>query len=475
MMAQQLKNIALQAIRWPRRILGSSVELEPLEAISTDVLTPREALIEQMAHIIRRALWLHGFITLALLLAGAMAGIAGQPQLMALSHQLFLGAFIAPDDVALSLVIMLMLVDISALLILQVGVRGQEFWVIGAAPVLAVLNLGALVLLGFTTGLLTSAFSIWVFIFTLRDWRAFRLNPVMMKELRGRMRGARAFVVMGVYLGLMSLFTVLVYAAYPNLTRYSGPVLATGQLGRVLFNTIIGIEMVLIMFIVPAFTSGAITGERERKTYDLLRTTLLPEPSFIVGKLESALSYVLLLLLAAIPIQSIAFLFGGVGESELIIASIILGVTAFVLGALGLFLSSTAERTLTANVRAYLVALFVTFVVPALLVYFISIYQDALTGFAGITASTSYPPVLEVLLIYIGLFIVSINPISAWIFSQMMLIDHQSALVSTVTLASDGSQIPVVAPWVLYGIIYVMLASVLLIWAMRRMRRMRLD
>ncbi|RMG84335.1 MAG: hypothetical protein D6712_11465 [Chloroflexi bacterium] len=474
-MAQQLKNIVLQVIRLPRRILGSSVELEPLEAIPADVLTPREALIEQTARIIRRALWVHWFITLGLLLAGAMAGIAGQPQLMELAHQLFLGAFVGPDDVALALIITLMLIDMAALLILLVGVRGQEFWVIGAAPILAVLNLGALVLLGFTPGLLTFAFSIWVLVFALRDWRAFRLNPVMMKELRGRMRGARAFVVMGVYLGLMSLFTVLVYAAYPNITRYSGPVLATGELGRVLFNTVIGIEMVLIMFIVPAFTSGAITGERERKTYDLLRTTLLPEPSFIVGKLESALSYVLLLLLAAIPIQSIAFLFGGVGESELIIASIILGVTAFVLGALGLFLSSTTERTLTANVRAYLVALFVTFVLPALLVYFIGVYQDALTGFAGITASTSYSPVVETLLIYLGLFIASVNPISAWVFSQMMLVDHQSALITTVTLASNGTQVPVVAPWVLYGIIYTILAAVLLIWAMRRMRRMRLD
>ena len=41
-----------------------------------------------------------------------------------------------------------------------------------------------------------------------------RRNPVALKELRGRMRGARAFVVLTVYVTLMSLFAVLLYAIY---------------------------------------------------------------------------------------------------------------------------------------------------------------------------------------------------------------------------------------------------------------------
>src|SRR5690606_6689202 len=112
-------------------------------------------------------------------------------------------------------------------------------------------------------------------------------------------------------------------------------------------------ELMLIIFIAPAFTAGAVTGERERKTYDLLQITLLPRPSFIIGKLESALGYIFLLLLAAIPLQSIAFLFGGVSETELIISFVILVVTAIALGTIGLYFSTAAERTLTASVRAY--------------------------------------------------------------------------------------------------------------------------
>src|SRR5260221_1880651 len=154
-------------------------------------------------------------------------------------------------------------------------------------------------------------------------------NPIVLKELRGRMRGMRAFVVMSVYLLLLSGFATLLYVvSSASLTAggyYGGQI---GQIGRILFAGIVGIELFLVTFIVPSFTAGAISGERERQTYDLLRTTLLTARSMIYGKLVSALSYVLLLLLAAIPLQSIAFLFGGVTELELLLSFVILMVTS---------------------------------------------------------------------------------------------------------------------------------------------------
>src|SRR5258707_12912768 len=139
-------------------------------------------------------------------------------------------------------------------------------------------------------------------------------NPVVLKELRGRMRGTRAFVVLTVYLTLMSGFALLLYVLYATSLNYSG-VTPGGTIGRVLFIGIVGVELFLVTFIAPTFTAGAISGERERQTYDLLRTTLLPASRLIIGKLISALSYVFLLLLAAIPLQSLAFLFGGVTEN----------------------------------------------------------------------------------------------------------------------------------------------------------------
>src|SRR5436190_23766186 len=39
-------------------------------------------------------------------------------------------------------------------------------------------------------------------------------NPVVLKELRGRMRGPRAFIVLTLYLLLMSGFVTLLYVVY---------------------------------------------------------------------------------------------------------------------------------------------------------------------------------------------------------------------------------------------------------------------
>jgi ABC-2 type transport system permease protein len=322
-------------------------------------------------------------------------------------------------------------------------------------------NIAALLLLGFTPALLTIAITIWAGVILSRDVRAFRMNPVMLKELRGRMRGVRAFVVLTVYLGLMSGFTALLYLVYLPFNQQSGSS-AAGEVGRVLFMGIVGIELMLIIFIAPAFTAGAITGERERQTYDLLRTTLLPSPSFVIGKLESALSYVLLLLLAAIPLQSIAFLFGGVSELELILSFEILTVTAIALGTVGIFFSAIAPRTLSASVRAYTTTLVATFGAPLVLTVLLDIIGAAIRNSS---------PIIEAILIYIDDFLVSLNPIATALQTQQLLVDRQVLGFWTDTLSSNGSTIPRVSPWITFTIIYLVVAAILVVLSIQRMRK----
>ena len=164
-------------------------------------------------------------------------------------------------------------------------------------------------------------------------------NPVTLKELRGRMRGARAFITLVIYLGLMSAFVSLLYALYVSSgsNYYSGYNAGPDRqlLGKFVFGAVVGIELLLVCFICPAFTVGAISGERERQTFDLLRTTLLRARALVLGKLVSSLSYAALLLVAALPLQSLAFLLGGVAAEEVAIASVLLLSTAFLYSAAG--------------------------------------------------------------------------------------------------------------------------------------------
>lgn len=445
-------------------------DVTPVEWIDLpeEALTPREQRLERAAAVLRWGAIANGALAIILIVLALLGGLKIIPDLFTTLHTLLLGRFSSADDAALATVILLILVDISLVLVLMIGVLAREIWALPAIWIVVAVNIAGIIFLGFTPAIISIVVAVWSGVIISRDMRAFRVNPVMLKELRGRMRGVRAFIVLTIYLGLMSGFTALLYLIYTPLAQAGGSASA-GSIGRVLFIGLVAVELLLIIFIAPAFTAGAITGERERQTYDLLRTTLLASPSFVIGKLESALSYILLLLFSAIPLQSIAFLFGGVTELELIFSFVILAVTAIALGTVGIFFSAITPRTLSASVRSYTVALAVTFGIPIVLsLPFLNAFVNAVAGYgSGVSSS----PVVESILIYIGLVLVSLNPVATALTAQQLLTDRQVIGFWSVTLSSDGSTIPLVSPWISFSIAYLVISTVLIVLAVRQMRK----
>ncbi|MBC8170872.1 MAG: hypothetical protein H7X77_04350, partial [Anaerolineae bacterium] len=279
--------------------------IEELPFKQDEPLTPREARLERAARGLQLGAAINTGVAILLVLTGIVAALFSLRDVFTVIHNVLLSRYVGADDAALVTLLLLLMTNTSVLLVTMVGVLAREFWSFLLGILLLIASIALLITTGFLPALISVAALLWSTSMLLPDLGAFRANPVMLKELRERMRGARAFAVITVYLSLMSAFTVLLYIAYSPFNRGISTSV-TGELGRVLFAGIVGIELVLIIFIAPAFTAGAVTGERERKTYDLLQITLLPRPSFIIGKLESALGYVFLLLLAAIPLQSIA-------------------------------------------------------------------------------------------------------------------------------------------------------------------------
>src|SRR6266545_1779421 len=173
------------------------------------------------------------------------------------------------------------------------------------------------------------------------------LNPVLIKELRGRMRGARAFVLLTIYLLILSGVTLLFYAAIADV---SGSTLDSGRtIGKGLFLLIATVALIEVCLITPALTAGGIAGEKERQTYDLLIASLLSPWQIVWGKLAAALSFALLLILSVVPMMSLAFLFGGVSLTEVVIALIGLVTTAVFYSTIGVFWSTALRTTLGAN------------------------------------------------------------------------------------------------------------------------------
>ncbi|WP_420629604.1 ABC transporter permease [Candidatus Leptofilum sp.] len=294
-----------------------------------------------------------------------------------------------------------------------------------------------------------------------------RENPVTVKELRSRMRGRRAFVVLTVHLLVMSGFIALVYSAFASAA--SGPFGPDSrEVGKVVFSSVLGLQVMLVIFVGPSFTAGAISGEKERQTYDLLRTTLLSAKSFVAGKLVSALSYVLLLIFVAIPLQSIAFLMGGVAVIELVLSQIIVLVSAMAFALWGLYASARMRTTLSASVVTFAGALFVTVGIPVIVGLFSMILGPFLFGATYLTWTA------EAALMYVLLFLAATNLPATLIVSDIVLVEEGSLwYFSTVVGGASGSShtIWLFSPWPLFLILYILLSVILFYACVRRVRK----
>ena len=286
-------------------------------------------------------------------------------------------------------------------------------------------------------------------------------NPVTIKELRSRMRGRRAFVVLTVYLALMSGFVSLVYLAYAasaNSPFGPDPRLA----GKTVFATVVGVQVMLVIYIGPSFTAGAITGEKERQTYNLLRTTLLPARALVAGKLISSLGYVFLLIFASLPIQSIAFLLGGVSLVELVVAELLILVSAVAFAMIGLFLSSLMRSTLAASISTFAASLSLTFGLPALALIILPIGS-------GIFFNSPPPALLEVFFVYGALAFAATNLPVTIVVSEVLLLEEDTLFYTVETIR--GYSVFIFSPWTLYLILYTLLAVILYVITVRRVKK----
>jgi ABC-type transport system involved in multi-copper enzyme maturation permease subunit len=178
------------------------------------------------------------------------------------------------------------------------------------------------------------------------------VGAVGAKELRGRMRGRRAFVILSVYLVLLAGFAWMVELIMER-TYQSGSganaALATAAIGQGIFAALLMLETLLVAFLAPMATAGSISLEREKQTLEMLAATPITSAAIVLGKLLSALVYVWLLIAASIPLTAVVFVFGGVAPEDLVRGYLVLVMTALGFGSFGLLCSSLVKRTQAAT------------------------------------------------------------------------------------------------------------------------------
>jgi len=180
-----------------------------------------------------------------------------------------------------------------------------------------------------------------------------RENPVLTRELLVNLRSTRSFVLQFLYVGALG---ALVYFYWPS-TGGDGTHQVSPGVARRLFDIFFLGQFFLVSLMAPTFAAGSITGEKERKTYEMLLASPLRPGTILVGKLLSSLSYLIILILSSLPLMILCYLLGGLLLSEITRSYLVLILAAGTFGLLSVACSSYFRRTSSALVVSYLVTL----------------------------------------------------------------------------------------------------------------------
>lgn len=299
------------------------------------------------------------------------------------------------------------------------------------------------------------------------SWLA-NTNPVLVKELRGRMRGARAFIVLTAFLLILALPTTLLYLTTASTVTFN--TFDAGQtIGKTLFIGVVTIALIQVMIVVPSQAASAITSEKESETYDLLISTLLPPWKIIIGKLAAALAYALLLIVAVIPFMALSFFFGGVTPLEVVLALVGLMVTCILFGSIGILWSVIMRRSLAATTVTQATNVVVLLGIPFL------------AAVAGLLIFNDWPPpawTASTAFIYAWISFLCLHPFIALGATELYLAQGETRLFFPASETSAQPFVPIAPqnapleaiiphPWLLFTIEALIISALLVALSIR--------
>lgn len=200
------------------------------------------------------------------------------------------------------------------------------------------------------------------------------MNPMVRKELRQRMRERRGWLLPTLYLlalGALIAFTYSVIVAEAPYRRE----LQGADIGIPVFLVTAYGQLALLLLLVPVFSAGAVTIEKEQHTLASLMTTMLGLGEIWWGKFVASLLFIVLLLISAVPVLGLSFAFGGVGPFEMFMLSLTTLIVLASMSSVGLYCSCFFRRSVHATAVAYIFVIVLS-AVTAVAFYFLNMYWE---------------------------------------------------------------------------------------------------
>lgn len=179
------------------------------------------------------------------------------------------------------------------------------------------------------------------------------LNPILSFSATRRMRSFKTLLIAAVWLLVMMGVALLIMG---QLFR-SGASINGLRTGVTCYQILIIVQFVLIILVAPAMTSGAIAGERERQTLELLLVTNTRSFRIVWGKAMESFAMLALLIVCGFPVMCMTMIAGAVTILQILAGELFLLAMAFAAVCVGVLSSALARSTVGSSILSYVILL----------------------------------------------------------------------------------------------------------------------
>ena len=281
-------------------------------------------------------------------------------------------------------------------------------------------------------------------------------NPVYKRETMVSARSFRLALVLLVFNGILALVALLnMYSALVQI-RVTAEVQYASFLDLYMFVAVL--EFVMLVFIMPAITADSISGERERRTLDLMLSTKMTPSQIVLGKLMASLSTMVLLIISSFPILALVFVYGGVTMEDMAMLLVCYVAAALFVGSLGVCCSALFRKSTFSTVVAY--SLMAVVVVGTYVINQFALFLNRMPG--GAYAASSMAGTVES---NSGgfLYLLLLNPTATFIMTMLRLTGREGAGYGITHWFGGHGENMISQNWVGCGVAIQILMAVLLI------------
>ena len=179
------------------------------------------------------------------------------------------------------------------------------------------------------------------------------LNPILSFSATRRMRSFKTLLIALAWL-LVMLGAALLIMGHLFGTEAS---IYSLRSGVSCYQILIIVQFVLIVLVAPAMTSGAIAGERERQTLELLLVTNTRSFRIVWGKAMESFAMLALLTVCGLPVMCLTLIAGAVTLPQILAGELFLLVMAFAAVCVGVLSSAIAKSTVGSSILSYVILL----------------------------------------------------------------------------------------------------------------------